>query len=74
MSTRATASTYSTRATASTYWAHAVGVALIGGLLGVEHWLVRPGDLSKLGKAFFDVNGYISLAYLGCTLVDVLVG
>lgn len=52
-------------------WPHALGVALIGGLLGVEHWLVRPGDLSKLGKAFFDVNGYISLAYLACTLVDV---
>ncbi|MGH1341322.1 MAG: UbiA-like polyprenyltransferase [Nannocystales bacterium] len=55
-------------------WPHAVGVALIGGLLGVEHWLVRPRDLSKLGKAFFDVNGYISLAYLGCTLVDVWLG
>ncbi len=55
-------------------WAHAVGVLLIGGLLGVEHALVRPGDLSKLGKAFFDVNGYISLAYLACTLVDVLLG
>ncbi len=54
-------------------WPHALGVLLIGGLLAVEHWLVRPGDLSKLGKAFFDVNGYISLAYLGCTLVDVWV-
>ena len=55
-------------------WPHAIGVALIGGLLGVEHWLVRPGDLSKLGKAFFDVNGYVSLAYLLCTLVDIWVG
>jgi len=52
-------------------WPHAVGVLLIGGLLAVEHWLVRPGDLSKLGKAFFDVNGYISIAYLLCTLVAV---
>ncbi|MCR9163559.1 MAG: UbiA-like polyprenyltransferase [Nannocystaceae bacterium] len=55
-------------------WPHAFGVALIGGLLAIEHWLVRPGDLSKLGKAFFDVNGYISLAYLACTLIDVWLG
>ncbi len=52
-------------------WPHASGVALITVLLAIEHALVRPGDLSKLGKAFFDVNGYISLAYLACTLFDL---
>ncbi len=46
----------------------------LGGLLGVEHWLVWPGDLSKLRTAFFGVNRYISLAYLGCTLVKVWLG
>jgi 4-hydroxybenzoate polyprenyltransferase len=24
---------------------------------------VKPGDLSKIDKAFFDLNGYISLAF-----------
>lgn len=42
------------------YWA---GFALIAGVLLYEHWLVRPGDLSKIDKAFFDLNGYVSLVF-----------
>ena len=42
------------------YWA---GFALIAGVLIYEHWLVRPGDLSKIDKAFFDLNGYVSLVF-----------
>lgn len=57
--------------TAELGWAHACGVLLIGALLAVEHWIVRPGDLSKLGRAFFDINGWISLAYLACTTIEV---
>lgn len=52
-------------------WPHAIGVGAFAVLLAVEHAIVRPGDLSKIGKAFFDINGYISLAYLGCVLLDV---
>jgi 4-hydroxybenzoate polyprenyltransferase len=52
--------------------AHAVGVGLIGAILAYEHWIVRPHDLSRLGKAFFDLNGWVSLAYLAATLVDVV--
>lgn len=47
---------------------HAVyylGVALIAGVLAWEHAIVRPDDLSRLDKAFFDLNGYISLVFLG---------
>lgn len=43
------------------YWA---GWALITGVLAYEHWLVRPGDLSRIDKAFFDLNGYVSLLFL----------
>lgn len=53
--------------------AHAVGVALVSGLLVYEHWLVGPGDLSKIDRAFFDLNGYVSLAYLACVLIEVFV-
>lgn len=52
-------------------WLHALGVALIGVILVYEHWIVRPDDLSKIGKAFFDLNGYISIAYLACTASDL---
>jgi 4-hydroxybenzoate polyprenyltransferase len=43
------------------YWA---GVAVIAGVLAYEHAIVSPDDLSRIDKAFFDLNGYISLAFL----------
>lgn len=42
-----------------------VGVVLIAAVLAWEHSIVRPDDLSRLDKAFFDLNGYISLVFLG---------
>ncbi len=51
---------------------HLGGVALVAAILVYEHWIVRPDDLSRLGKAFFDLNGYVSIAYLAAVLVDVL--
>jgi 4-hydroxybenzoate polyprenyltransferase len=50
--------------------AYMVGVAIIAALLIVEHALVRPGDLSKLNRAFFDLNGYVSVAFLICVALD----
>jgi 4-hydroxybenzoate polyprenyltransferase len=50
---------------------HGVGVGLVAVILAYEHWLVGPGDLSKLDKAFFDLNGYVSLAYLAFALLDL---
>jgi 4-hydroxybenzoate polyprenyltransferase len=52
--------------------AYMLGVALIGVLLAVEHALVRPNDLSKLNRAFFDLNGYVSVAFLICVAADHL--
>ena len=40
------------------YW---VGLAVAVALLGYEHYLVRPNDLSKLNVAFFNVNGYVAV-------------
>jgi 4-hydroxybenzoate polyprenyltransferase len=45
-------------------WPYGIGVAVIGVVLGYEHWLVRPDDLSRIDKAFFDLNGYVSLVFL----------
>ncbi len=59
------------------YWAAApslggiylAGVAAVALLLGYEHWLVRPDDLSRVNRAFFQVNGIIGV---GLFLVVVL--
>lgn len=51
---------------------HLGGVVLVAAILVYEHAIVRPGDLSRLGRAFFDLNGYVSLGYLAAVLCDVL--
>jgi 4-hydroxybenzoate polyprenyltransferase len=51
--------------TAPLTWPYAVGVLGIAGVLLWEHSIVKPDDLSRLDKAFFDLNGYISLTFLG---------
>jgi 4-hydroxybenzoate polyprenyltransferase len=43
------------------YW---LGWLAVVGLLVYEHSLVRPGDLSRLDMAFFNVNGYIAVIVL----------
>ena len=45
-------------------WPAWVGIAVVALLLGYEHSLVKPNDLSKMNAAFFSVNGYISLLFL----------
>lgn len=40
---------------------YAVGVAGAALLLLYQHWIVRPGDLSRLDQAFFLANGALSL-------------
>jgi 4-hydroxybenzoate polyprenyltransferase len=49
-----------------------IGVVIAAGLLIVEHSLVRPGDLSKVGLAFFTINGVISLLLCSLGIADVL--
>lgn len=49
-----------------------IGVGLIALLLTYEHAIVKPSDLSKINKAFFDINGYVSVAFFACVLADQL--
>lgn len=51
------------------YLAGVAGVAL---LLGYEHWLVRPDDLSRVNQAFFQVNGVISVGLLVVVLLQLV--
>ena len=49
-----------------------VVVAVVASLLVVEHALVRPDDLSKVGLAFFTVNGIISVLLGTAGIVDAV--
>lgn len=49
-----------------------IGILVVTGMLLYEHWLLRDGDLSKLDAAFFNMNGYISVAILFFTAAEVL--
>lgn len=49
------------------------GIVVAAAMLLYEHWLLRSGDLNKLDAAFFNMNGYISVAILLFTAADVLI-
>jgi 4-hydroxybenzoate polyprenyltransferase len=49
-----------------------VGLIIVGVLLGYEHSLVHPTDLSKLNMAFFNMNGYISITIFAFTLLSLM--
>ncbi len=49
-----------------------IGVIAVILLLGYEHSLVRPHDLSKLNAAFFTMNGVISVLFFVFVAADLL--
>lgn len=51
-------------------WAYFAGVTLGAVLIAWEHHLVKPGDLSRLDRAFFTANGVASIVVLLGALVD----
>jgi len=53
----------------SLYW---IGFLTVAAVLVWEHRIVRPSDLSRINKAFFDLNAYVSLGYFLFTLADIL--
>ena len=50
------------------YW---VGVAGCVALLGYQHWVVRPGDLSRLNAAFFFANSLLATWLFAATAADL---
>jgi 4-hydroxybenzoate polyprenyltransferase len=55
-------------------WVYLIGVAGVIALLGYEHSLVRPDDLSRVNRAFFQVNGVISFGLFVLVLLQLAVG
>ena len=53
-------------------WTWDTAVGIVGVLLIVEHSLIKPDDFSKLGVAFFTVNGAISILLYIATLLSTL--
>jgi 4-hydroxybenzoate polyprenyltransferase len=41
-------------------------------LIAYQHWVVRPGDLSRLNAAFFTANGALSVWLFAATALDIL--
>ena len=41
-------------------------------LIVYQHWLVRPGDLSRLDAAFFQANGALAVWLFAATALDIL--
>ena len=51
------------------YW---LGFAAVAVVLYWEHRLVAPDDLSRINRAFFDYNAYVSMGYFVATFADLL--
>jgi len=51
------------------YW---IGAVLFLGLLGYQHLLVKPDDLSRVNAAFFTSNGLASVSFAALVIADLL--
>ena len=50
-----------------------LGLSILGAFLTYEHMLIKPNDLSKIDKAFFTINGWVSVFYFLTVLIDYFV-
>ena len=50
------------------YW---LGFIAVSAVLFWEHRIVTPTDLSRINRAFFDFNAYVSIGYLLAIITDV---
>jgi 4-hydroxybenzoate polyprenyltransferase len=55
-------------------WPYGLAIGLIGGLLVVEHKLVKPDDLTHVNIAFFHMNSIISVVLFAGILAGHLTG
>jgi 4-hydroxybenzoate polyprenyltransferase len=52
------------------YW---IGIAVVASVLFWEHRIVTPSDLSRINRAFFDLNAYVSVGYFLVTVIDIFI-
>jgi len=51
-------------------WVYYIGIAFFCAMLIYQHLLVKPSDISKVDRAFATTNGYASVVFAVCFLVD----
>jgi len=49
-----------------------IGFGAVAVVLFWEHRIVAPNDLSRINRAFFDFNAYMSIVYFVATLADLV--
>ncbi|WP_035847999.1 menaquinone biosynthesis prenyltransferase MqnP [Kitasatospora azatica] len=49
-----------------------VGLVVVIGAFLYEHSIVKPGDLSRLNRAFFTTNGFVGISLFGFALLDLV--
>jgi 4-hydroxybenzoate polyprenyltransferase len=54
-------------------WLWWIGLAVASAALVYEHGIVRPGDLSRVNRAFFTANGFVGIALFLFALADLVV-
>jgi 4-hydroxybenzoate polyprenyltransferase len=52
-------------------WPWWIGLALTAAAFAYEHTIVRPGDLSRVNRAFFTANGFVGIALFAFALLDL---
>ncbi|MEV6974722.1 menaquinone biosynthesis prenyltransferase MqnP [Kitasatospora sp. NPDC093806] len=50
-----------------------IGLLVVAGAFVYEHTIVKPHDLSKLNRAFFQTNGFVGISLFFFALVDLVV-
>ncbi|QMU79990.1 4-hydroxybenzoate octaprenyltransferase [Streptacidiphilus sp. PB12-B1b] len=53
-------------------WAFWMGLAVVSAAFVYEHSIVKPGDLSRLNRAFFQVNGFVGVSLFAFALLDLV--
>src|SRR5439155_15646328 len=53
-------------------WIYGTGVGAVAVLLGYEHLVVRPDDLTRVNVAFFNINAVISIGLFVVGAIDLL--
>lgn len=51
-------------------WAYYIGITFFCAMLIYQHLLVKPNDISKVDRAFATTNGYASVVFAVCFLID----
>lgn len=51
-------------------WVYYIGIAFFCAMLVYQHLLVKPNDISKVDRAFATTNGYASVIFAACFLID----